>query len=243
MNLRLNNKLKILFTGGDGRLCSEFKKFNNDNFIFLNKKELDITNIKSIESAFSKYSFDYILHSAALSRPMNLHDKFPNESIKTNIIGTSNLVTFCNDFKKKLIYISTDYVYSGSKYKHTEESPVLPTNRYSWSKLGGEAAVNLCNDFLILRVGMVEFPFPHKKAFNNVVKSSVWSDKLPKMILNVIYENGIINLGENEMTILEFVKKRNKNIKGIKAGRNVPKYVSMDLGKYLKIINERNKLL
>ena len=85
---------KILFTGGDGKLCSEFKKLKNSNFIFLNKSELDITD-NFLENKLNLFEFDYILHSAALTRPMILHDEFPTKSIETNIIGTSKLVNYC----------------------------------------------------------------------------------------------------------------------------------------------------
>lgn len=226
---------KILFTGGDGKLCSEFKKLNNSNFIFLNKKELDITNCDSIDNVFKKYEFDYLLHSAALTRPMIQHEINPIKSIDTNIIGTSNLVKKCIEYNKKIIYISTDYVYSGSKYKHKETSPVLPTNSYSWSKLGGECAVQISKNFLIIRLAMVEYPFPHEDAFSNVYKSSIWSDEAPSVILKIIDENGIYNVGGEPKSIYEFVKKRYPKIKKRKAEKSVPKKITIDTNKLMKV--------
>jgi len=228
---------KILFTGGDGHLCSYFKVRNNPNFIFLNKEELDITDCDSIKYVFDNFDFDYLFHSAALSRPMIIHDENPNLSIDTNIIGTSNLVKYCNLYNKKIIYISTDYVYSGSNYEHSEKSPVLPTNKYSWSKLGGECAVQLCKDFLIIRLAMVEWPFPHEKAFSNVVKSSIWSDKVPDILIKLFNKSGIYNVGEDSQSIYDFVSKRIPDIDKIESDGNVPTQISMDIKKIKKALD------
>lgn len=222
---------KILFTGGDGHLCSQFKKENNPNFIFLNKEEFDITDCDNIEYVFNNYDFDYLFHSAALSRPMIQHEESPNLSINTNIIGTSNLVMYCNTYGKKIIYVSTDYVYSGTDNQHTENSSVRPTNKYSWSKLGGECAVQLCNKYLILRLGMVEYPFPHSHAFTNVYKSSIWSDEVPSVVIPLFEKEGIYNVGEASQSIYDFVKKRNPNISKLEAEWNVPKQISMNIEK------------
>ena len=222
---------KILFTGGDGHLCSQFKKQNNPNFIFLNKEELDITDCDSIEYVFNNYEFDYIFHSAALSRPMILHDESPNLSININIVGTSNLVMYCNTYRKKIIYISTDYVYSGTDNQHKESSAVKPTNKYSWSKLGGECAVHLCDKYLIFRLGMVEYPFPHSHAFTNVYKSSIWSDEIPTAINHLLEKEGIYNIGGPSQSIYDFVKKRIPTISELKADGSVPKQISMNIEK------------
>ena len=80
---------------------------------------------------------------AGLSRPLALHDKYPIQSVKLNIIGTSNMVIVCKKYNIKLIYFSSNYVYEGKKGNYKESDPVLPSSNYGWSKLGGEAAVHL----------------------------------------------------------------------------------------------------
>ena len=97
--------LKILVSGGEGRFAKELKKIKSKyKFIFRNKRQLNILSTKSIINNFNKFKPDYFLHLAGLSRPMSIHDKMINKSIDLNIIGTSNLVKVCNDFKKKLIF-------------------------------------------------------------------------------------------------------------------------------------------
>ena len=202
---------KFLFTGGDGNLCSELKKLDLKNHIFIKKNELDITDYSNVEEIFLNTDFDILVHTAALTRPMIIHDKNPVKSIDTNIIGTSNIVKACIKFKKKIIYISTDYVY-GPGENFDEHSPVKPCNKYSWSKLGGECAVMMHDDHLILRVAMTQFPFPHKFAYTNIFKSSIWIDEMPEILLKCIDLNGILNIGNQSQSIYDFVSSRQKNI-------------------------------
>ena len=107
---------KIIVTGGRGRFAKELKNFNTPyNFIFRDKKQLNILSSKSINKNFKKFNPDAVLHLAGLSRPMSIHDKDINSSIDLNIIGTANLVKACNIKKIKLVFLSTSYVYPGKK--------------------------------------------------------------------------------------------------------------------------------
>ena len=56
-----------------------------------------------------------LIHVAALSRPMAIHDKKLDLSIDTNIIGTANVARACKKLNIKLIYFSTNYVYPCKK--------------------------------------------------------------------------------------------------------------------------------
>jgi len=223
--------MKILFTGGDGHLNSKFKELNDSEFIFLNKQELDITNPKSIREVFESYDFDYVIHSAALTRPMSLHDENPTLSIDVNIVGTANIVKECINYNKKVIYISTDYVYDGVEGNFSEEDGVKPFNKYGWSKLGGECSVQLHNNHLIIRLAMVEYPFPYEAAFDNVYKSCLWSDEIPQKILKLIDEQGIINLGGKPQSIYHFAKERYPNLKPIQAKPELVKNTTLNTSK------------
>ena len=114
-----------------------------------------------------------------------------------------------------MIYFSTNYVYPGKKGNYLESDPVLPVNNYAWSKLGGEASVQLYKNSLILRVCMTEKPFVHDKAFGNVKTSFIYHDDVAKILFKLINKKGILNLGGKAMYIYDFVKKDKKNIKKI----------------------------
>ena len=147
---------------------------------------MDIKNLNSIKNYVKKIKPDYLIHCAALSRPMNIHDKKINESITTNIIGTANIVKICSQKKIKLIYFSTNYVYPGKKGNYKETDPVLPINNYAISKLGGECAVQMYKNSLILRICMTEKPFLHKKAFQDVSMNFMFHEDLARNLLKLI---------------------------------------------------------
>ena len=96
---------KIVMTGGDGRFAQILKKNNKIlDISYPNKKELNILDINCIKKYLKKTKPKYVIHAAALSRPMNIHDKQISTSINLNIIGTANIVKVCSDLKIKLIY-------------------------------------------------------------------------------------------------------------------------------------------
>ena len=228
---------KIVVTGGTGRFAQSLKKTKNKfNFVYPSKNKLNICNLKSIYNFLKKTKPKSVLHLAGLSRPMNIHEQKISESIKLNIIGTSNLVIACSKLKIKLIYFSTSYVYPGNKGNYTEKDPLLPWNNYGWSKLGGESAVQMYNNSLILRVCMTEKPFIHKKAFANVKLNFIFHEDLAKLLIKVIKKKGILNLGGSTKTVYNFAKKYNPKVKKIYNKNIFPVKPFMNLNKLKKII-------
>ncbi len=235
--------MKIIFTGGSGRFGKVFKKKTNfKDILFPTKKELDILNFKKIQKYLFKNKPDILIHAAGLSRPMDIHEKQINLSIDNNIIGTCNLVKVCKKLKIKLVYLSTSYVYPGLKGNYKETSPLLPYNNYAWSKLGGECAVQMYKNSLILRICMTEKPFIHKFAFKDLITNFIFHEDVVKIFPKLIQKRGIINLGGKTNSVYAFAKKFNKNIKGIKAkkllGKKIPLNHSMNLKKLREIIND-----
>ena len=235
------NKNKIVVTGGSGRFAQSLKKIKcKYNFIYPSKKKLNITNINSISRFLKKTKPKSVLHLAGLSRPMIEHERNINKSINLNIIGTSNLVNVCSKLKIKLIYFSTSYVYPGRKGNYSEKDAVLPWNNYAWSKLGGECAVQMYKNSLILRVCMTEKPFIHKKAFADVKLNFIFHDELAKILIKLLNKKGIVNLGGAAKTVYNFVKKYNPKIKKMyskkKSSSNFPSNPFMNLTKLKMLI-------
>ena len=235
-------KKKVVVTGGSGRFAESFKKIKSKyRFIYPKKKSLNITKPKSIKKFLKNERPESVLHLAGLSRPMSIHDKNIKKSIDLNIIGTANLVKVCAELKIKLIYFSTSYVYPGNKGNYTEEDSVLPWNNYGWSKLGGESAVQMYQNSLILRICMTEKPFLHKKAFANVKLNFIFHDELSKLLIKLLNKKGIINLGGPTKTVYNFGRKYNKKLKKIymrkNSSYNFPLKPFMNLSKLNKILN------
>ena len=235
------NNNKIVVTGGSGRFAQSLKKIKSKyNFIYPSTKSLNIINLNSIKKFLKKEKPSSVLHLAALSRPMIQHDKNISKSINLNIIGTANLVNICSELKIKLIYFSTSYVYPGKKGNYKEYDALLPWNNYAWSKLGGECAVQMYKNSLILRVSMTEKPFIHKKAFANVKMNFMFHEELAKILVKIIDKKGIINVGGPALTVYKFAKKYNSNVQKISVKKNsiynYPLNPYMNLSKLKKII-------
>ena len=226
---------RIIVTGSDGRFGKILQKLNN-NFIFRNKKELDILSPKSISRNFKKYMPSHVLHLAGLSRPMDIHEKDIIKSIDLNIIGTCNLVKEASKKGAKFIYLSTSYVYPGEKGNYSEKDAVKPWNNYSWSKLGGESAVQMYKNSLIIRLCMTQKPFVHKKAYANVKSNFIFQEDAAKLILKIINKKGIINVGGPSQTVYKFAKKYNKKIRKIFSKGEFPKRTDMSLKKLKSIL-------
>ena len=236
------NKNKIVVSGGNGRFAQNLKKIKcKYKFIYPGKTQLNIMNLNSIRKYLKKTKPQSVLHLAGLSRPMSEHEINISKSINLNIIGTANLTNICSELKIKLIYFSTSYVYPGNKGNYCEGDPLLPWNNYAWSKLGGECAVQMYKNSLILRVCMTEKPFIHKKAFANVRLNFIFHDELAKILVKVLNKKGIINLGGPTKTVYNFAKKYNPKVKKIyikkKGTKEFPLKPFMNLSKLKKIIN------
>ena len=183
---------KIVFTGGSGRFGQVLQKSNFKYKVFFpSKSQLDITNFKSIDKYLKKIKPKILVHMAALSRPMNIHDKNIIKSINLNILGTANITIACAKNKIKLIYFSTQYVYPGIKGNYRESDPLLPVNNYGWSKLGGEAAVQMYKNSLILRICMTEKPFIHESAFADVKTNFIFHSEMVAILKKVLNKKTI----------------------------------------------------
>lgn len=232
-------KNTILVTGGDGRFAKVLRKKNILlNLYFASKKECNILNLQSLEKIIKKIKPKLIIHCAGLSRPMHIHETNITKSIDLNIIGTANLVKICKKFKIKLIYFSTGYVYEGKKGNYKETDAVKPFNNYGLSKLGGECAVSMYKNSLILRITMTEKPFIHNTAFTNLKSNFMFQEDLIDILPKVIHEIGIINIGGKSQSIYNFARQHDKSVKKAKSNKNsnFPLNQTMNLSKLKKLL-------
>jgi len=119
----------------------------------------------------------------------------------------------------------------------------MPFSNYGWSKLGGECAVQMISNHLILRCSFTQKPYKHESAFEDVYKSYLYVDEACEIILNLIEKNksGIYNIGGKTMTVYEFAKKTKPTIKKIsKKGKWdwIPSECTLSTEKIKKVIDD-----
>ena len=139
---KLVNLDKLTYAGNLENL-KDIEEFPNYEFV-----KGDIYDAEFLDQLFEKYAFDGIIHLAAESHvDRSITD--PNEFIKTNIVGTVNLLNvakkyWANDFEGKLFYhISTDEVFGslGEEGYFKEDTPYAPKSPYSASKASSDHLV------------------------------------------------------------------------------------------------------
>lgn len=220
--------MKTLVLGGTGLLGTELKKIDPE-LICLGINQCDIVDATKVFRVVKKYEPDTIILCAAVLT--NAH-KF--HLIHTNIKGTANVSIECLAESKRLVYISSDYVYPSTKGNYKETDDLQPFNNYAWSKLGGECSVRMVQNHLIIRTSFGASEFPYPEAYNNKWTSKDYVDVIAPMILEAAKSDltGIINIGTESKTMFDYAIKRNK-VKGKPLTDNSsPRDSSLNLDKW-----------
>lgn len=197
---------KIIFTGGSGILGSAFKKILPDIDYPLSG-EFNVTDYDQMNQYLKKRDVKLLIHAAAFTSPPKVEQN-PLKALEVNIIGTANIVKLCVKYGIKLIYISTDYVFKGDRGNYDEDDPVYPVNQYAWSKLGGECAVRMYANSLVIRTTFGPDIFPYERAFTDQWTSRESSSVIARKIVGLLDKDitGIIHLGGTRKTVFEYAK-------------------------------------
>lgn len=100
----------------------------------------DLLDDEALRERIRQFSPDMIVHAAAERRP-DVVEKEPLRSQELNVDVPGRLAELCKELNARLIYISTDYVFDGSKPPYSVDSEPNPLNAYGASKLLGERVV------------------------------------------------------------------------------------------------------
>jgi len=233
--------MKVLVTGFNGQLASELKKisygYNNLSWTFTSKKDLDLSKLNTIDIYLNNLDPCIIINCAAYTNV----DKAEAEAELANRVNNkavARISKWTSENKKKLIHISTDYVFDGSiKVPLCEESRTNPINEYGSSKLKGEQ-VCLNNDpnSIIIRTSWLYSEFGKNflktiielmknndsvNVVNDQLGSPTSANDLANVIIKIMFNyrsiSGIFHYSNNgEITWYEFAKSI-KEIFGLKA--------------------------
>lgn len=156
--------MKILATGLSGLVGSRIFDLLKDKYKFDSSIE-DITDKNLIQKRIEESDAPLALHLAAKADVDGCEDdkKYGEggDAWKINVLGTQNVAEACAKTGKKLIYISTDFVFDGSKGDYVEDDTPNPINWYGKTKYEGEVKVqSLVKDFIIARIA-----YPYRKNF------------------------------------------------------------------------------
>jgi dTDP-4-dehydrorhamnose reductase len=176
----------VLITGASGQLGKSLKSMTdgiklNHQFVFATKQQLDLSNFKNVRRFIEKNQFDIIINCAAYTSV----DKAENEQEQANLVNhlsVKNIAEIAKDNFIKLIHISTDYVFDGSKLEsYNETANTSPLNVYGMTKLNGEAAILSTMELnaIIIRTSWVY---------------SIYGNNFVDTILNLIQKKDSLNI-------------------------------------------------
>ncbi|HZO91334.1 MAG TPA: dTDP-4-dehydrorhamnose reductase [Chthonomonadaceae bacterium] len=129
---------------------------------------LDITDTQAVFHAVLRHQPDAVIHTAACT-DVDGCERHPDTAYRLNALGTWNVAAVCGGHHITLIYLSTDFVFDGTKTTpYTEFDTPNPINHYGASKLAGERFVTqLCRKHFIARTAWL-FGV-HGKSFPNTI--------------------------------------------------------------------------
>ncbi len=169
--MEFENKLKILTIGGSGLVGSRVNEILSEKYEvqdFSTKSGIDITRANTLEKISDDSEHQYIILYAAKTdvdsceKDKELGDQ--GMAYKMNVLGVQNVVDAAKASNKKLILLSTDFVFDGEntpKSGYTEEDQPRPVNWYALTKYKSEEIVrNSGLPFIIIRIG-----YPYRKEF------------------------------------------------------------------------------
>lgn len=221
----------ILLTGGNGQLGTELRHLLDEkglNYVSTDAQEMDITDEKATLAFIQELKPTVIYHCAAYTAVDKAEDEGKELDEKINVNGTENVAKAAKVVGAKFVYISTDYVFDGTKkegvYKETDTPN--PQNEYGRTKLLGEQAVkDLLDEYFIIRTSWVFGKYGHNFVYTmkrlaqthprlTVVDDQygrpTWTRTLAEFMVYIIENNadyGIYHLSnDNSCSWYEFAK-------------------------------------
>lgn len=139
------NRRTILITGAEGQLGQLLQRYfttTNHDVIAPSEATLLVTNADAVHAAIDSVQPDIVIHAAAVTA-VDWCESHPDEAAAVNVTGTHNVVTAARNVGARVIYLSTDYVFDGTKRGPYVETDVPnPMSVYGKTKLAGEQQVH-----------------------------------------------------------------------------------------------------
>jgi len=222
--------MKIVILG-DGLLGKELKKQTGWDSVSRSSHQIDFNDVTSCYQYLKEY--DVIVNCIAYT---DTYDKDKEIHWAINYKAVSRLTDWCSENGKKLVQISTDYVYANSSGSVNELGvPVHGEHWYGYTKLLADGYIELKGkDYLIIRCGHKPTPFQFETAYTDIVGNFDYVNVIAAGIVSLINKNaiGLYNVGTEQKTMYDLAKETRPNVKkGLKRGW-MPSDVRMDCNKF-----------
>lgn len=180
--------MRILVTGVNGQVGGELMDLGiaDCELVPANRATLELADVASIESAFTKILPDMVVNCAAYTAVDQAEDE-PEVAFAVNAEGPRHLARLCAAKKVPLIHVSTDAVFDGAKTElYLPSDSVNPLSVYGASKEAGERAIReVCPSHVILRTSWV-----FSARGKNFLKTMLWLGETGEHLRVVVDQTG-----------------------------------------------------
>jgi len=238
-------------TGASGLLSINFflkysQNFNITGILHNRNLDLGFKNISLIKinlfdksqliSLLKKSKPNYFLHNAALT---NLEFCENNQDLckKVNFELTKVIVDICKDLGIKLIFLSSDQLYSGSQESYNEEDITSPLNNYGKAKVMSEEYImKYLSDSMIIRTNFFGWGTSYRQSFSDKILD--FKNTNTKVLCDVYFNP--VYIGTLNEIILRLISIDFKGIVNVSSDNPISKY---DLANKLLSIFNIEKIL
>lgn len=178
--------MKIAVTGANGLVGSRIIELLHNEFTFIpiHQESCDITNKDQVLSYINSIDFDILLHLAAYTN-VDGAEKESEVAYKINVEGTKNIFDAVRQKNKKIIYVSTDFVFDGKQPPYDENAFPNPLAVYGKTKYEGEKIIG--KEGMIVRISYpYRAVFEPKRDFARTIKYLLEQNKTITMVTDSI---------------------------------------------------------
>lgn len=216
---------------GDGLLASELI---NTGYEYVSRKKtgFDITRVDEYENIFSQYRT--IINCIANTNTYS-HDV---DHWNVNYKFVIDLVDYCVKTDKRLVHVSTGYVYSNNTNNPTEEDiPAFQSTLYSYTKLLADEYIKIkMKDYLIVRSVHKPKPFPYECAYVDHFGNFCYVDEVANFISHAqdLGLKGVYNVGKKASSMFDLAAETSE-VKPANKPAKIPSTVYFNCDKYRSI--------
>ena len=151
--------MKVLVTGVKGQLgydvVRELQKRGHEA-VGVDIDEMDITDAAAVERVMTEVQPDAVIHCSAYTAVDRAEEDI-EICRRVNVDGTENIAKICKKLGCKMLYLSTDYIFSGDGERPWEpDDEASPLNAYGQSKYDGELVLKkYVEKYFIVRISWV----------------------------------------------------------------------------------------
>jgi len=188
-----------------------------------------LTDRTALQKILDEIRSDVIIHNAAMANPDDCEAN-PSEADTVNVGSSEFLAKWCEENHRRMVFISTDMVFDGTKGNYREEDKVNPLSVYAKTKAEAEKTVLAhCGNSLICRValmygrGMFDRPYGSEWLERELIKRKNGSESNLVVLFSDQYRS-MISVRKAAEAVVEATEKDIRGILHVAGSERVSRY-------------------